>query len=62
MFCISCGNKVPATARFCAKCGKPIEGADLDATVLGDAAILDANQETIAPDLPPPAMATPIQR
>jgi serine/threonine protein kinase len=61
MFCISCGNKVPATARFCAKCGKPIEGADPDATVLGDAAILDANQETIAPDLPPPAMATPRQ-
>ena len=61
MFCISCGGKVPATARFCAECGKAIGGADPDATVLGDAGILDANQETIAPDLPPPAMATPRQ-
>jgi protein kinase-like protein/zinc ribbon protein len=57
MFCISCGAKVPTTARFCAKCGKPVEEADPDATVLGDAALVDANLETIAPDEPQPGLA-----
>src|SRR5271169_5726543 len=58
MFCISCGNKVPDAARFCAKCGKPVE-ADADRTVLGEAAILDANQETFAPDVPLQPPPTP---
>jgi serine/threonine protein kinase len=61
MFCISCGSKVPAVARFCANCGTPIEDADPDATVLGDADILDANLETFAPDKRTPSMATPRQ-
>jgi serine/threonine protein kinase len=61
MFCISCGSKVSQLARFCAKCGKPVEQADPDATVLGDAGLLDANLETIAPDLPPSSLATPQQ-
>src|SRR5271169_962998 len=49
MFCISCGTKAPDTARFCPSCGKPVE-TDPEATVLGDAAILNANLETFAPD------------
>src|SRR5271170_5023010 len=61
MFCIFCGSKVPAVARFCANCGKPIEDADPDATVLGGADILDANLETIAPDTRTPSVATPRQ-
>jgi len=61
MFCIFCGTKVPASGRFCANCGKPVEEADPDATVLGDAAILDANLETMAPHMPQPQMATPRQ-
>jgi hypothetical protein len=59
MFCTSCGSKVPAKARFCAKCGQAIEQSDPDATVLGDAAIEDANLETIAPDVPQPRLTTP---
>lgn len=58
MFCISCGNKVPDAARFCAKCGKPVE-ADADRTVVGDAAMLHANQETFAPDVPLKPPPTP---
>jgi len=58
MFCTFCGCHVPDTARFCAKCGKPIE-ADPDATVLGDAAIVDANLETLAPTVPPTPQPTP---
>jgi Protein kinase domain/zinc-ribbon domain len=61
MFCISCGSKVPTTARFCAKCGHPIEVGDPDATVLGDVPASDANLETIAPDALVPSMATPRQ-
>ena len=59
MFCISCGNKLVPTARFCAKCGTQTEAADPDATILGEAEILDANLETIAPDTKMPPMATP---
>jgi Protein kinase domain/zinc-ribbon domain len=59
MFCISCGNKLPASARFCSKCGQALEQTDPDATVLGDAAILDDNLETLAPDLPKTPVATP---
>jgi hypothetical protein len=61
MFCTSCGNKVSATARFCAACGKPTETGDPDATVLGDPDIEDANLETLAPELPQAALATPRQ-
>ena len=42
-----------STARFCARCGTPVD-VDTAATVLGDEAGLDANQETLAPDVPPP--------
>jgi len=63
MFCISCGNKVPAHARFCQRCGTPVNGADPDATVLGDdAGHNEGSLETIAPEpvrTPPP---TPRQR
>jgi Protein kinase domain len=63
MFCISCGNKVPAQARFCQHCGTPVNGADPDATALGDDTVLDeGNLETLAPEpvrTPPP---TPRQR
>jgi serine/threonine-protein kinase len=52
MFCTSCGAELANTARFCAQCGKPIE-TDPDATVLGDAAIVDANLETFTPDVRP---------
>jgi serine/threonine protein kinase len=61
MFCISCGSKIPASARFCAKCGKPVVESDPDATVLGDADLLDANQETMVAEAPASAMATPRQ-
>src|SRR5208283_2765220 len=53
MFCSSCGLKMASTARFCARCGTPVD-VDTAATVLGDEAGLDANQETLAPDVPPP--------
>jgi serine/threonine protein kinase len=59
MFCISCGNKLPASARFCSQCGQALESTDTDATVLGDAAILDDNLETLAPDLPKAPIPTP---
>ena len=47
-----------ATARFCARCGTPVNVA-MAATVLGDEALLDANQETLAPDLRPTPRPTP---
>src|SRR5208283_1167750 len=56
MFCSSCGLKMASTARFCARCGTPVD-VDTAATVLGDEAGLDANQETLAPDVPPPRVA-----
>jgi serine/threonine protein kinase len=62
MFCISCGSKVPARARFCAKCGVAIDEADPNATLLGDASVEDANLETIAPPLPRSRLATPQPR
>lgn len=61
MFCTSCGNKVSAGAKFCAKCGSAIEDPDVDATVLGDAATVDENLETIAPDAQQVRLATPRQ-
>lgn len=57
MFCIACGTRLPANARFCSKCGAAIEGADPNLTILDDAAIDDSNLETIAPEpvrTPPP--------
>ena len=47
-----------STARFCARCGAPVDVATA-ATVLGDEAELDANQETLAPDVPPTPRPTP---
>src|SRR5208283_4388052 len=58
MFCSSCGLQMTATARFCARCGTPVD-VDTAATVLGDETGLDANQETLAPDLPPTPRPTP---
>jgi len=51
MFCTACGHNHSTTARFCAKCGAALE--DPDATVLGSESSVDANLETLAPDLPP---------
>lgn len=51
MFCTACGNQVSDAARFCARCGKPLE-TDPNATALGDEALLDGNLETLAPELP----------
>jgi len=51
MFCTACGHPVSESARFCARCGKCVE-TDPDATVLGDEALLEGNQETLAPELP----------
>src|SRR5271165_455352 len=51
MFCSYCGASLSSAARFCAKCGKPVS-VGADETVMGDEAGLDANQETLAPDLP----------
>jgi len=47
-----------ATARFCARCGTPVD-VDTAATVLGNEAGPDANQETLAPELPPTPRTTP---
>jgi len=58
MFCTACGNQVSDAARFCARCGSAV-GADPNATVLGDEALLDGNQETLAPELPPTPRPTP---
>ncbi len=58
MFCSSCGLQIAATARFCARCGTPVD-VDTAATVLGDEAGLDANQETLAPELPATPRPTP---
>jgi hypothetical protein len=59
MFCISCGSKISAAARFCPKCGQGVEQEDPDATVLGDAVVLDDNLETIAPSMPKASAPTP---
>lgn len=60
MFCTSCGTATSETARFCAKCGKPIEhDSDPNATVVGDLPSEDANLETLAPDLPAAEGSTP---
>src|SRR5580692_7373385 len=61
MFCSFCGAKVSNAARFCAKCGRPV-AADTDETVLGDEVDLDANQETLAPDLAPAPSPVPPPR
>ncbi|HXR09138.1 MAG TPA: serine/threonine-protein kinase, partial [Candidatus Acidoferrales bacterium] len=58
MFCSSCGLQMAATARFCARCGTPVD-VDTAATVLGNEAGPDANQETLAPELPPTPRTTP---
>ncbi len=47
-----------AAARFCARCGTPVD-VDTAATVLGDEAGLDANQETLAPEMPATPRPTP---
>ncbi len=54
MFCTACGNRNKETARFCWNCGQAIQEADPNATVRGDAAMLEGNLETIAPE-PVPA-------
>ena len=48
MFCTSCGATAAGTARFCAKCGAPLE-SDPNATFLGDEPEPDGNLETIPP-------------
>src|SRR5271165_353010 len=58
MFCSSCGLQVASTARFCARCGTPVD-VDAGATILGDEVLLDANQETLAPDVPATPRPTP---
>ena len=58
MFCSSCGLRLAASARFCARCGAPVE-VDAGATILGDESGLDANQETLAPDVPATPRPTP---
>jgi hypothetical protein len=60
MFCTYCGTAAAETARFCAKCGKPIEPAsDPEATVLGDLPDADGSLETLAPDVPLARQSTP---
>jgi hypothetical protein len=59
MFCTSCGSKIPVKARFCSKCGQAVAESDPNLTVLGEAAIEDANLETIAPDIAPVRANTP---
>ena len=34
IFCIECGFKLPATAKFCKKCGVQIESAEAPAKVV----------------------------
>ena len=51
MYCTSCGQQLPETARFCSKCGNLVE-VDPNATVLGQDPDLGGNLETLAPDLP----------
>jgi serine/threonine protein kinase len=61
MLCPSCGFEINSTARFCARCGKPVDVTEPDPleTILGDETTLDANQETLLPDLPPTPRSTP---
>src|SRR6201993_3981358 len=62
MFCTTCGQQLPETARFCSKCGGAVD-TDPNATVLGENPDFDANLETLAPDIPdtprPAARTTP---
>ena len=50
MFCTTCGQQLPETARFCSKCGSAVD-VDPDATALGEDPDLDGNLETLAPDI-----------
>lgn len=61
MFCSYCGTQLAADARFCAKCGKAVV-ADSAETIVEEDRLLDANQETLAADVPTPAVQqrTPI--
>lgn len=54
MFCSACGSKLSEAAKFCARCGTAVVGLD-DETILGDASLLDANAETLAPEQQAPA-------
>src|SRR6201993_2197983 len=62
MFCTTCGQQLPETARFCSKCGGAVD-TDPNAAVLGENPDFDANLETLAPDIPdtprPAARTTP---
>jgi serine/threonine-protein kinase len=62
MFCTTCGQQLPETARFCSKCGGAVD-TDPNATVLGENPDFDGNLETLAPDIPetprPAARTTP---
>jgi Protein kinase domain/zinc-ribbon domain len=62
MFCTTCGQQLPETARFCSRCGRAVD-TDPNATVLGENPDLDGNLETLAPDIPetprPAARTTP---
>ena len=51
MYCTTCGQPLPETARFCSKCGNVVD-VDPNATVLGQDPDLDGNLETLAPHLP----------
>src|SRR5262249_20670029 len=50
MFCTTCGQQLPETARFCSKCGSAVD-VDPDATALGEDPDLNGNLETLAPDI-----------
>src|SRR6516225_10021146 len=50
MFCTTCGQQLPETARFCSKCGSAVD-VDPDATALGEDPDLDGNLETLAPGI-----------
>jgi protein kinase-like protein/zinc ribbon protein len=49
MFCPSCGTQVSVSARFCAKCGKPLD-SNPEATLLSDEPSMEG--QTIAPETP----------
>ena len=53
MFCTSCGQQLPETARFCSKCGSVVD-EDPNATVLGEKPGFDGNLETLPSDIPEP--------
>src|ERR1700749_2523931 len=60
MFCSFCGQQFSSGARFCAKCGKPVD-MDSGETVMGDEIDPDANQETLAPGSSVPPPRTPMR-